>query len=811
LPVACSTSTYMNLKTSHMRKILITALFAVLANFVLAQGGTIRGRVYNKLSNEPLDFASIRIQGQTFGAYSDDEGNFEIKDIPAGLYNVEVTYTGFKPLVFLEQEVMNAKPVVLEVALEEEDTNVDTVQITASPFTKTAESPLSLRTIGVNEIARNPGGNRDISRVIQSLPGVAGTVSFRNDIIIRGGSPNENRFFLDGIEVPNINHFSTQGASGGPVGLINVNFIREVDFYTGAFPANRGNSLSSIMDIKQKSGREDRLGINATVGSSDIGLTVEGPIGKKTTFIASGRRSYLQWLFKTLGLPFLPNYNDFQFKVRTKFDAKNELTVLGLGAIDEFSLNLAADSTQQQRYILGYLPVNTQWNYTVGANFKHFFEKSYLTVVASRNMLNNRTYKYENNNETIASGKILDYTSQEIENRFRVEHNLEAKGIKVVYGAAYEFTRYLNETYNRISTPTGLEVIDFNSLLEIHKYGAFANASRSILKDRLSLAVGLRLDGNSYSSAMSNPLEQFSPRFSSSFAITPRMNANFNMGIYHQLPPYTTMGYRDASGQLANKNNDLRYIRAKHLVAGLDYNTSFNTKFSVEGFLKRYDRYPFLLRDQISLANLGGDFGVIGNEPVTSTSQGRTYGLELFAQQKLYKGFFGILAYTFVRSEFTDGSGAFKPSAWDNRHIITSSVGKKFKRNWEVGARWRFYGGTPYTPYDLDRSSLISVWDITGRGIPDYTRLNTERVAASHNLDMRVDKKWYFQKWSLNLYVDIQNIYNFQAQGAPFLDVNRDANGLPLTDPNRPGYYQVSQIQNTSGTLLPSIGVVIDL
>lgn len=801
----------MNLKTSHMRKILITALFAVLANFVLAQGGTIRGRVYNKLSNEPLDFASIRIQGQSFGAYSDDEGNFEIKDIPSGLYNVEVTYTGFKPQVFLEQEVMNAKPVVLEVALEEEDTNVDTVQITASPFTKTAESPLSLRTIGVNEIARNPGGNRDISRVIQSLPGVAGTVSFRNDIIIRGGSPNENRFFLDGIEVPNINHFSTQGASGGPVGLINVNFIREVDFYTGAFPANRGNSLSSIMDIKQKSGREDRLGINATVGSSDIGLTVEGPIGKKTTFIASGRRSYLQWLFKTLGLPFLPNYNDFQFKVRTKFDAKNELTVLGLGAIDEFSLNLAADSTQQQRYILGYLPVNTQWNYTVGANFKHFFEKSYLTVVASRNMLNNRTYKYENNNETIASGKILDYTSQEIENRFRVEHNLEAKGIKVVYGAAYEFTRYLNETYNRISTPTGLEVIDFNSLMEIHKYGAFANASRSILKDRLSLAVGLRLDGNSYSSAMSNPLEQFSPRFSSSFAITPRMNANFNMGIYHQLPPYTTMGYRDASGQLANKNNDLRYIRAKHLVAGLDYNTSFNTKFSVEGFLKRYDRYPFLLRDQISLANLGGDFGVIGNEPVTSTSQGRTYGLELFAQQKLYKGFFGILAYTFVRSEFTDGSGAFKPSAWDNRHIITSSVGKKFKRNWEVGARWRFYGGTPYTPYDLDRSSLISVWDITGRGIPDYTRLNTERVAASHNLDMRVDKKWYFQKWSLNLYVDIQNIYNFQAQGAPFLDVNRDANGLPLTDPNRPGYYQVSQIQNTSGTLLPSIGVVIDL
>lgn len=794
-----------------MQKTLFLLGFVVIALFAQAQNGIIRGKVFNKLSNEPLDYATIKVQGQPYGAYTDSLGSFEIKAMPAGLYNLEISYTGFKQQVLTEIEVTNAKPVQLEIGLEEEGTALNAVEITASPFNKTAESPVSLRTIGVNEIARNPGGNRDISRVIQSLPGVAGTVAFRNDIIIRGGSPNENRFFLDGIEVPNINHFSTQGASGGPVGLINVNFIREVDFYTGAFPATRGNALSSVMDIKQKSGREDRIGANATLGSSDIGLTLEGPLGKKTTFLASGRRSYLGWLFRTLGLPFLPNYNDFQFKTRTKFDDKNELTVIGLGAIDQFALNLDADSTQQQRFILGYLPVNTQWNYTTGANFKHYFEKSYLTLVASRNMLNNRSYKYRNNDESDPNGIILDYTSQEIENRFRAEHNLQVAGFKLVYGVAYEYTRYLNSTYNIISTPVGVDTLDFNSSLDLHKYGAFGTASRSFASDKLTLGIGLRVDGNSYSSDMSNPLEQLSPRFSLAWNITPHLSANFNTGIYHQLPPYTTMGYRDGNYRLVNRDNGLRYVRSKHIVGGLEYNTNFNTKFSVESFLKLYDRYPFLLRDQISLANLGGDFGVIGNEPVSSTSKGRTYGLELLAQQKLYKGFFGILSYTFVRSEFTDGSGAYKPSAWDNRHIITSTLGKKFKRNYEVGLRWRFYGGTPYTPYDVDRSAQVAVWDVTGRGLPDYSQLNTLRTANAHNLDVRVDKKWYFQKWSLNLYIDVQNVYNFQAQGAPNLDVIRDASGAPQLDPNRSGYYQVQLIPNTLGTLLPSVGVVIDL
>lgn len=778
---------------------------------LLAQDGVLRGRVQDGINNSPLPFATVRIQDQPYGTYTDSLGRFEFMGLPPGLYNLEVSYTGYAREVISELQVTRSKPVELEVMLKEDATTVDTVTIMASPFNKTAESPVSLRTIGVNEIARSPGGNRDISRVIQSLPGVAGTVAFRNDMIIRGGSPNENRFFIDGIEVPNINHFSTQGASGGPVGLVNVNFIREVDFYTSSFPSTRGNALSSVMDIKQKTGREDRVGLNATIGSSDLGLTLEGPLLKKTTFIASARRSYLGWLFKTLALPFLPNYNDFQFKTRTKFDGKNELTVIGLGAIDNFALNLEADSTDQQQYILGYLPVNTQWNYTIGANFKHFFASSYLTLVASRNMLNNKNVKYQDNDGSDPANKILDYLSQEMENKVRLEHHLRKGGVRVVYGASYAYARYLNSTYNRISTPFGIDTVDYLTALDLHHYGLFGNVSRKFIHERLSLSMGVRMDGSSYSGETANPLRQFSPRFSLSYLLKPRLSINFNTGIYHQLPAYTVMGFRDATGTLTNRDRGLRYIRASHLVGGLEFTTRFLTRFSVEGFLKRYAHYPFLVRERISLANLGGDFGVVGNAPVTSTSDGRSYGVEWMAQQKLYKGFFGILSLTYVRSEFTDGTGKWVPSAWDNRAIVTVVLGKKFRRNWEIGLRWRFYGGTPYTPYDLDRSSSVAVWDITGQGVPDYTRLNTLRLNPSHSLDVRLDKKWFLEKWSLNLYVDVQNAYNYESMGVPFLDVVRDASGNPVLDPGNPGHYQVRRIENSLGTLLPSIGVVIDL
>jgi len=202
---------------------------------------------------------------------------------------------------------------------------------------------------------------------------------------------------------------------------------------------------------------------------------------------------------------------------------------------------------------------------------------------------------------------------------------------------------------------------------------------------------------------------------------------------------------------------------------------------------------------------------VIGNEPVESNAKGRAYGLEFLAQQRLFNDFYGIAAVTLVRSEFTNpNTDGYAPSSWDNRFIISLTAGKRFGKNWELGARWRFLGGTPYTPYDLEESALISNWDLRNTGILDYDQINAVRLPAFHQLDLRLDKKYYFKNWNLNWYVDIQNAYNFEAQQAPILIPIRDDAGSMVVDPNDPTRYQLKLIENTAGSLLPSVGIIVE-
>ncbi|HNW70252.1 MAG TPA: TonB-dependent receptor [Bacteroidales bacterium] len=793
-------------------KITLLIFLLLVTGVLYAQKGGIKGRVFDAVNNQPLPFVNLIIQGTTTGTSSDIEGNYEINKLQPGTYTLVATFVGYKIKTVYEIEVNSLKPTIVDIIMEQTVENLSAVEVKASPFVKKEESPISMRTISANELSRYPGGNRDISKVIQSFPGVAATVAYRNDIIIRGGAPNENRFYIDGIEVPNINHFATQGSSGGPAGMINTDFIREVEFYSSAFPANRGNVMSSIMEFSLKDGNKDKIGGKFTIGASDVGLFLEGPLHKNATFIVSARQSYLKLLFGLLKLPFLPTYNDFQLKYKWKPDNKNELTVLGLGAIDRFKLNtkLQETGTDQQKYLLRYLPVSNQWNYMIGAKYVHYFKESYLTTVLSRNFLNNRSNKYQNNVEA-PENLIQDYQSQEIENKFRVEHTARlTKAIKLNYGLNVEYDKYNNSTFNKIATPFGVDTLDFQSEFDMWRYGLFGQASFLLFRDRFGLSLGLRIDGNNYDESMKNPLRQFSPRVSFAVHLTDELTLVTNAGWYYQLPPYTVLGYRNNNNEPVNKQNNISYSNVYHLVAGLEYITKFNLKLNVEGFYKVYSKYPFLVRDSISLANLGGDFGIIGNDEVVSTSKGRSMGIEVLAQQKLYKGFYGIVTYTYVRSEFKDKNNKYVSSSWDNEHIFNITLGKSFKHYWDVGIKWRYSNGSPYTPFDFEATRTIANWNVSYRGIPDYNLLNTLRAKPFHSLDIRVDKKFFWKFLTLNLYVDIQNIYNFKSDQAPIIDVIRDENGNPLVDPLDPSKYQAKYLDNPSGSILPTLGLIIE-
>ena len=796
------------------------ALFFFSFALIIYQGfsqGVIRGKISNPVNNEPVPFANVLILNTDFGSVSDENGLYEINDIPPGLYNVRASFVGYKVQTIFEVQVTLARPVQLDFQLEEEASELNEV-VVSSEFSRSEETPVSVRKLNTNEIERYPGGNRDISRVIQALPGVASTASFRNDILIRGGAPNENKFFVDEIEVPVINHFSTQGSSGGPAGILNVNLIKSVDLIAGGFPANRMDALSSFFEFQLKEGRRDKMFTQLTVGASELTLSNEGPIGEKTTYLVSARRSYLQGLFRLIGLPFLPTFNDFQVKTTTKINAKTELTFIGVGAIDNFALNfdVPEDETEEEKeirlYTLDVLPLQSQWNYATGLKLKRFRENGFWTFILSRNMLNNQSYKYAGNDESSQVNLLFDYVSQESENKFRAENSIFGKGYTLKYGVNYEYSRYFIDNYDRATLAGSGEVIDIESKTNFNIYGAFVSGSKTFDNERLILTGGLRMDGADFGKDASNPLNQISPRFSASYRLKPNLFATANAGIYYQKPPYTVLGYRDNEGVLVNQENNVQFIRNAQLIAGLEFVApEKNRRFTMEAFYKKYSNYPSSIRNGIALANLGADFGVIGNEPVLSNADGRAYGLEFLAQQRLFKNFYGIAALTLVRSEFTNpNTEGFVPSSWDNRFIVSLTAGKRFEKNWEIGARWRFLGGTPYTPFDVEESSLISNWDLRNQPILDYSQINAIRLPAFHQLDLRLDKKYYFDKWNLNWYVDIQNAYNFQAEQPPQLIPVRDAEGNIQVNPNDPSRYVLKFIDNQAGTILPTVGLIVE-
>jgi outer membrane receptor for ferrienterochelin and colicin len=420
-------------------------------------------------------------------------------------------------------------------------------------------------------------------------------------------------------------------------------------------------------------------------------------------------------------------------------------------------------------------------------------------------------YKYQDNIET--NKKTFDYASTEAENKIRYERLQRIGRIKLQYGAGFEDARYTAQTLRTYVYQDELKLYDYNSELNVLDWSLFGQLSQGFLDNRLTMSFGLRMDANNYSNLMNNLIDQTSPRLSGSYMLTEKFSLNGSIGMYFQQPALTTLGFRNNGGDLVNKNNDLKYIRSDQFVAGVEYSPDQKARISFEGFYKSYDRYPFSVVDSISIASKGGDFGTFGDEEVVPTSQGRAYGAEVYFHDKDFFGSNLIISYTLVRSEFSGKTSDYIPSAWDNRHILNITMSRSFKKNWDFGFKWRFLGGAPYTPYDELTSSYKLAWDTRGTGYLDYDKFNTERLGVFHQLDIRIDKQYFFDKWSLMLYLDIQNLYNFTADEAPIL-FNEDENGNTViinpSDPIEQQRYQLRYINTESGTVLPTVGIMVE-
>ena len=800
-----------------MKKYFLLIVLLIMSLSTFAQLGVVKGRVFNAKTNEPIEFATLQIEGTTIGSTSDLDGNFIFTGIKPGFIKLIARSVGFETTVSPEVQVQGNQTSFVDIAVPEAAIVIKEVVVRQNLNVKRIESPISVLSVGVQETEKSAGANRDVSKVIQLLPGVGATDPNRIDLIVRGGGPSENVFYLDGIEIPVINHFATQGSSGGVVGVINPDFVREINFYTGAYPANRTNALSSVMEIKQKDGSKDRLHTKLSVGASDAALTLDGPIGQKSTFIVSARQSYLQLLFKLIGLPFLPTYNDFQVKYKYQIDQKNELTFLGIGAIDNMTLNteLEKTGTESQKYLLSYLPIYKQWNYTVGVVYKHFGDKYIDNWVLSRNMLRNNNFKFKGNDDTLPKVKenlVSDYTSDEAENKLRFERDYPYLPVKLKVGGGLRYSHYTNETFRRLYFNNTVNELNYQTDLNLFGYQAFAQASDEYMNNRLKLSAGLSIVGNNYNKNMSNPLNQFSPRLSASYALNEKLDLNANFGRYAMQPAYTTLGFRkETGGPLANQNEKLKYVISNQAIMGIEYRPAEKMRLTVEGFYKQYENYPLSVSDGLSIASKGTEYGQVGDEEIVSTGKGRAYGVEILYKIMEWKNLNITSTYTFFRSEFTDKNNVYRPSSWDTRHLLNLISSYKFGKSWNVAMRWRFVGGAPYSPIDLEKSGNRTAWNITNQAYIDYNNFNSLRLPNAHQLDVRLDKEFYFKKWVLNLYTDIQNAYNFQTKGTPIY-TNKDVNGNILPDPNGdPNRQGLREFEAYSGTILPTIGLIIKI
>ena len=698
--------------------------------------GSLRGKVHDATTKEPLIGASVILVGTSFGNAADLNGEVFIKNIPAGTYRIQASFIGYKSIIITDVVVAAGRQNQLEFDLPPTEVSLKTVVVEADYFQKNTDMSVSSQKLSYEEIRRAPGGLEDVIRAVSVLPGVVQASAGRNDLIVRGGAPSENLYVVDNLEIPNINHFGTQGATGGPLSFVNLDFVRDVTFSTGGFGARYGDKLSSVMSIDLKDGRRDRLGGKVTVAATQFGLNAEGPLGNDGSVLFSARRSYLDFIFKAANFGFVPEYWDFLGKATYKLGRSDELSFLGIGALDNVRF---FNNTADQRYSNSRILGNAQNQYFSNFTWKHLMSSGYMTVSLGRTFV-----QYEFIQSDSLLRPLFNSNSREGETCLRADAVLlPMHELELTFGAQAKYGRIFGDYL--FNNAGGSQSLPFSAARNWDtttlKLSAYAQASTT-LGSAVRLTVGGRLDHFNWSE---NPTV-IAPRAAIAWEAAPLTTVTLSVGVYYQSP---------ASVWLIN--NELKFLRVNQGVLGVEHILRSDTKVRIEGYVKQYADYPAsLARPYLVLANTGAGFGgsedgfaAFGFEPLSSGGSGISRGVELLVQKRLSEiPCYGLLSLSYGQTEYTAVDGVARAGLYDQRLIFNLSGGYKFNERWEVSMKFRLGTGTPYTPYNSDGTQSFTA---------DY---NTARFPVFHSLDLRVDRRWNFGSWNLITYIDVENVYN---------------------------------------------------
>ncbi|HUI29931.1 MAG TPA: TonB-dependent receptor [Candidatus Acidoferrales bacterium] len=773
--------------------------------------GTITGYVTDAKTGQPLVGVTVLINElKNVGAATDEDGRFKIW-APVGSYSLRASLIGYQAVI--KTDIIVTTGGETHVAIKMSETALELNQVTVTPdyFDKAAsENPMSTVSLGSEEIRRSPGSDMDYQRILQAMPGVSFSTDQTNELLVRGGAPDENLTVFDHMEIQSTNHYPNEYNSGGPINMVNVDLIQDVQFSTGGFISKYGDKSSSVINITTREGTRDKLLTgNANLSMAGYGTVLEGSInGGQGSWILSARNSFLDLIAGAVGLTAVPRYYDLQSKVVYDLSETHKLSFSGIYGNDRIDiagepqitdLALAGSSdsvdvynvnVRQHQYAAG-LTLNSKWS-----------EKFVSIITISKNDYNNDNLvtsdftqrRYGTDGKVFAtniltSRKIYGDNNDEGETTLNAEFILNANKVnelnfggaaKFIYFRAIESADGDTARYNfgafdtTVVVPAANINYDFRFPQYYKAYGYF-NDRISLFDERLVFNIGVRYDYFSYSGN-----GNMSPRFSASYSIVPNVTTvNLAVGKYYQTPPLPDFGDRYQSGV----NRYLSCSLADHYVLGIEDILAEGLKFDIEGYYKKYSGLP-TSEDFIHFSDQ-----TFRSEQIVNVGREDVYGIDLLVQQKLVQDIYGTICFSRMFSKYYDPrlgmEGKTFPSWYDTPYVLTVIAGKRFanlrsdldampfyikypsyvlpfSNDMEMSARWRYSSGMPYTPQIYVASEQHREGGITWtRGWWEATNdINSARYPDYHRLDLELSSRFNFRTWNLVILFSVQNIYN---------------------------------------------------
>ena len=699
------------------------------------KASAISGAVRDAETTAPLSGANVLVVGTSLGAVTDSLGKFTLQGVQLGNQLLKISYTGYESALIPDVVVRSGRTSVILAGLRMKTIELESLTVEGSEFRETAEEPVSTVGFSNEEIRRAPGSAGDVSRIFSVLPSIAKVNDQVNGLVVRGGNPAENGFYIDNMEIPNINHYPQQGSSSGPIGLLNVDFLQDVNFSAGGFSAAYGDRLSSVMDIRFREGNRREFDSQLDMNMAGLGLVGEGPLaGGKGSWLFSARKSYLDLLVDAIGTGVAPQYSDYQGKAVIDLSSRQRLEFLGVAGIDHINFDKKTSLDDGKNFygradnVENMVGVNWSWRGESNWHSETSFSRMYTRYKDRFSATDDDSLGVDDRSSE-ASLTLRNVTYYRLAGGDGFKFGFEEKHIDNNYDSYFKDYR---DQYGNL-----VPALTVNRPVNTDRLGAFFIYNWNPVP-RLELNLGGRADHFTY-----NGNSHFSPRISFTVKLSEKTALNGSAGTYYQNLPLAIL----------SQNRDfkeLRDLESVHFILGISRLVSENTRLTVEAYDKEYRHFPL---DPTKPGLFPADEGA-SHERLVDSGRAFTRGIEVVLQKKLAVDFYGLVSGSVYQSRYQGYDGIWRDRIYGNRYLFSLEGGRIFSQKWESSLRWVFAGGRPYTPFDLTATRALDT------GIYDLSRINGKRHPAYHSLNFRVDRRFNFRDSNLVLYWDLWNVYN---------------------------------------------------